>query len=395
MRTAPPGIYAAEDCIITHYRLLGETHLPLGTTAHKQGRVAGENALGGHREFAGSLGTHVFKRIDIITTAIFHTLTVEAISDLDLFCTPRLDSPWEAAGSASRPGLGRHTHVALGPNLRSVPENESVLFVPLRSNAKTLVTGAPIAALRRRLKYASVFHDQLFLESGVLQMQAGEGGSSSFVVPATEDRPARWQTPHQRQLAQQSPFRLLTGREITPGVPAETMHPVLASDSAISWTATLHPFAAELPGDTDWIHFGRFTEPGPGVRGIAEDWTRADERNPYLDEVIPGRFVRAAVIKSANNDLALAAAAGCTVTMDGLHSQIVVTAPNQRGMIPLLSVAFPDASALKRWFAASLHTPSSSIPRRPVRTARPAPSSTSPQTASSLETPRPRRENRA
>ena len=204
-----------------------------------------------------------------------------------------------------------------------MPENESVLFVPLRSNAKTLVTGAPIAALRRRLKYASVFHDQLFLESGVLQMQAGEGGSSSFVVPATEDRPARWQTPRQRQLAQQSPFQLLVGQEIIPGVPAEMMHPVLASDSAISWAATLHPFAAELPGDTDWIHFGRFTEPGPGVRGIAEDWTQADERNPYLDEVIPGRFVRAAVIKSANNDLALAAAAGCTVTMDGLHSQVV------------------------------------------------------------------------
>jgi len=232
MRTAPLGIYAAGDWIITHYRLLGETYLPLGTTAHKQGRVGGENALGGHREFAGSLGTQVFKRIDIIiTTAIFHALTVEAISDLDLFCTPRLDIPWEAAGSAFRPGLSRHTHIALGPNLRSVPENESVLFVPLRSNAKTLVTGAPIAALRRRLKYASVFHDQLFLESGVLQMQAGEGGSSSFVVPTSEDRPARWQTPRQRQLAQQSPFQLLAGREITPGVPAETMHPVLASDS--------------------------------------------------------------------------------------------------------------------------------------------------------------------
>lgn len=31
--------------------------MPLGTTSHKQGRVAGENALGGNRLFAGSLGT--------------------------------------------------------------------------------------------------------------------------------------------------------------------------------------------------------------------------------------------------------------------------------------------------------------------------------------------------
>jgi NADPH-dependent 2,4-dienoyl-CoA reductase/sulfur reductase-like enzyme len=61
MRTSLPGVYAAGDCVITHHRLLGETYLPLGTTAHKQGRVAGENAAGGARQFAGSLGTQVVK----------------------------------------------------------------------------------------------------------------------------------------------------------------------------------------------------------------------------------------------------------------------------------------------------------------------------------------------
>ncbi len=64
MRTGLPGVYAAGDCVITHHRLLGETYLPLGTTAHKQGRVAGENATGGHRQFAGSLGTQVVKIFD-------------------------------------------------------------------------------------------------------------------------------------------------------------------------------------------------------------------------------------------------------------------------------------------------------------------------------------------
>jgi NADPH-dependent 2,4-dienoyl-CoA reductase/sulfur reductase-like enzyme len=64
MRTGLPGVYAAGDCVITHHRLLGETWLPLGTTAHKQGRVAGENAAGGQREFAGSLGTQVVKVFD-------------------------------------------------------------------------------------------------------------------------------------------------------------------------------------------------------------------------------------------------------------------------------------------------------------------------------------------
>ena len=64
MRTSLPDVFAAGDCVITHHRLLGETYLPLGTTAHKQGRVAGENAVGGNRQFAGSLGTQVVKIFD-------------------------------------------------------------------------------------------------------------------------------------------------------------------------------------------------------------------------------------------------------------------------------------------------------------------------------------------
>ena len=64
MRTNLTDVYAAGDCVVTHHQLLGESYLPLGTTAHKQGRIAGENALGGTREFAGSLGTQVVKIFD-------------------------------------------------------------------------------------------------------------------------------------------------------------------------------------------------------------------------------------------------------------------------------------------------------------------------------------------
>jgi NADPH-dependent 2,4-dienoyl-CoA reductase/sulfur reductase-like enzyme len=166
MRTNLPDVFAAGDCVVTHHRLLGQAYLPLGTTAHKQGRVAGENALGGDRQFAGSLGTQVVKifdqaaartglrdheaqagfdpvtveseaddhkayypgsykitmrvtgdratgqllglqlfghknaeiakRIDIAATAIFHGMTVDGFSDLDLSYTPPLGSPWDA-----------------------------------------------------------------------------------------------------------------------------------------------------------------------------------------------------------------------------------------------------------------------------------------------------------
>jgi NADPH-dependent 2,4-dienoyl-CoA reductase/sulfur reductase-like enzyme len=66
MRTSLPDVFAAGDCVLTHHRLLGAGYLPLGTTAHKQGRIAGENAVGGSREFAGSLGTQVVKVFDVV-----------------------------------------------------------------------------------------------------------------------------------------------------------------------------------------------------------------------------------------------------------------------------------------------------------------------------------------
>jgi NADPH-dependent 2,4-dienoyl-CoA reductase/sulfur reductase-like enzyme len=66
MATGLPHVWAAGDCVITHHRLMGITYLPLGTTAHKQGRVAGANAVGGHARFAGSVGTQVVKVFDLV-----------------------------------------------------------------------------------------------------------------------------------------------------------------------------------------------------------------------------------------------------------------------------------------------------------------------------------------
>ncbi|MCC4247564.1 MULTISPECIES: FAD-dependent oxidoreductase [Microbacterium] len=66
MRTGLPNVWAAGDGVVTHHRLLGVTYLPLGTTSHKQGRVAGENAIGGDARFAGSLGTQVVKVFDVV-----------------------------------------------------------------------------------------------------------------------------------------------------------------------------------------------------------------------------------------------------------------------------------------------------------------------------------------
>lgn len=62
MHTNIPDILAAGDCAETYHRLWRKNvYLPLGTTANRQGRLAGETACGGRDEFAGVLGTSVAK----------------------------------------------------------------------------------------------------------------------------------------------------------------------------------------------------------------------------------------------------------------------------------------------------------------------------------------------
>lgn len=62
MRTNIPDIFAAGDCATAHnYVTDKDDYLPLGTTANKQGRVAGENAAGGNAKFGGISGSAITK----------------------------------------------------------------------------------------------------------------------------------------------------------------------------------------------------------------------------------------------------------------------------------------------------------------------------------------------
>ena len=66
MQTAANSIYAAGDCSETRHLVTGKpAYFPLGTTANKQGRVAGENAAGGNARFEGIVGTLVTKVFDL------------------------------------------------------------------------------------------------------------------------------------------------------------------------------------------------------------------------------------------------------------------------------------------------------------------------------------------
>ncbi|MEU7846475.1 FAD-dependent oxidoreductase [Micromonospora parva] len=61
-----PGIWAAGDCVETLHRVSGlPVHVPLGTHANKQGRVAGINIGGEYATFTGVIGTAVTKVCDL------------------------------------------------------------------------------------------------------------------------------------------------------------------------------------------------------------------------------------------------------------------------------------------------------------------------------------------
>jgi NADPH-dependent 2,4-dienoyl-CoA reductase/sulfur reductase-like enzyme len=61
-RTSADGVWAAGDCCESYHLVArAPVHIPLGTVANKQGRVAGINMAGGYAAFPGALGTAVTK----------------------------------------------------------------------------------------------------------------------------------------------------------------------------------------------------------------------------------------------------------------------------------------------------------------------------------------------
>ncbi len=65
-QSSNPRVWTAGDCAEAYHRVLRRnTWIPLGTTANKQGRVAGANAVGGRERFPGVVGTAGFVVFDL------------------------------------------------------------------------------------------------------------------------------------------------------------------------------------------------------------------------------------------------------------------------------------------------------------------------------------------
>jgi NADPH-dependent 2,4-dienoyl-CoA reductase/sulfur reductase-like enzyme len=64
-RTSAEGVWAAGDCCESRHLVSGQpVHVPLGTVANRQSRVAGTNIGGGYATFPGVLGTAISKICD-------------------------------------------------------------------------------------------------------------------------------------------------------------------------------------------------------------------------------------------------------------------------------------------------------------------------------------------
>lgn len=64
--TSEPSVLAAGDCAEATHVVTGRpVWIPLGTTANKQGKLAGENAVGGSARFGGVAGTSITKVFDL------------------------------------------------------------------------------------------------------------------------------------------------------------------------------------------------------------------------------------------------------------------------------------------------------------------------------------------
>ena len=65
-QTSQPRVWAAGDCSEAYHRVLRKNAwIPLGTTANKQGRIAGANAAGAELRFRGIVGTAGFVVFDL------------------------------------------------------------------------------------------------------------------------------------------------------------------------------------------------------------------------------------------------------------------------------------------------------------------------------------------
>ncbi|EOV9525477.1 FAD-dependent oxidoreductase [Bacillus cytotoxicus] len=126
MQTNVKDVFAAGDCA-THYHVIKEIqdHIPIGTTANKQGRLAGLNMVDKRRAFKGTLGTGIIQFMGL-------TLARTGLNEKE---ANGLNLPYETVKVDSTSSAGYYPNAA--------PLHVKLLY---RSDTKQLLGGQVIGA---------------------------------------------------------------------------------------------------------------------------------------------------------------------------------------------------------------------------------------------------------
>jgi len=149
MQTTNPDIFAAGDCVGQRHLITGkDVYIPRGTTANKQGRVAGDNASGGNDVFEGVVGTAISKIFDL-TVARTGLSSAEASAEGYDFVTSTVAHP-------------SHAHTYPNPE----PEDITIKLMVERATGKLL--GAQmigrIGVAKRIDVFATALHKSMSVE---------------------------------------------------------------------------------------------------------------------------------------------------------------------------------------------------------------------------------------
>jgi len=96
MKTNVADIYACGDCIETFSSITEKpVYRPLGSTANKTGRIAGDALTGGKLRYQGNLSTGIFKLLDltIATTGLSEKEAIEEGYDIEISHNIKPDKP--------------------------------------------------------------------------------------------------------------------------------------------------------------------------------------------------------------------------------------------------------------------------------------------------------------
>lgn len=96
MKTNLDDVYACGDCIETFSVITGKpVYRPLGSTANKTGRIAGDVVTGGSLEYRGNLSTGIFKLFDltIASTGLSEAEAIREGYDIEIVHNIKPDKP--------------------------------------------------------------------------------------------------------------------------------------------------------------------------------------------------------------------------------------------------------------------------------------------------------------